>query len=856
MYRFALIGQTSSGKTCYMATLALNVAHQGGMTAQLKRDLMADRSADAGKSEGPAELPGGSFADDEIAERNGAAWIAKARQALERGELPAPNDPDRYLVDFLVGSDVRGITEIRMVDYAGEFINQDRDPNEDRTALFRHLQDCDGLLIVAEVLPEQVDPSERRVVVDRIGKVADFFGSLHESCKGHLGTAIAVVLTKWDRYSDIDFTHPENENAKVRRYLQDSPVHQNLVNRVKIFLVDQLDVAADLPIGIQFGNCAVFPASAFGHSVRNELGQYQPDLESRQPFGLIEPLLWLASRFEEIRTAEIEADWKKTTAAQVRPFASRRIARESSELLTSVPRKSGVAERLKQIRSAAWRAAATAAAFWIGLAGGLADIGRYAWRAARWSHSMAVSINPATSDGDLKVTRDFFGTFDETSWPGLLSFLPALRMDGQAEAAKIDQQRLAKAEKRFKDAMASKDLAEIEVAAEYYREQFPSGPLVQECCQELEKIKIARARAALDKFIRDHAGEIESLDSMTAVQAVDDEYRKVLLRAPGIEGPLESKRREFEDRLASRKVVLADAERHEQLRKEVENALARADFLQAAAVLAGHSVKDDYWNGSVKGFVAGLLERVEARLTALVRDENFDTATAVADDALKGLRDLEAAMPAERRDTRSTIVDTYPSLTAVRRSALEEPYDRYLYGAVVESKTKANCDAYINRSPLGGMKFAVQDYRAFMDECERAAEIKVTPWIEWGRLPLDYTPNHEIKWELWADGVRVASSPELVRSDPTGEVEALERAVPMRAEGYERGITILMKFWEIDDLTKRDPIGELDDRISPREMREGKKFKVRGGILETPHTLWFKDLQGYRSEPELPAWHL
>jgi hypothetical protein len=854
MYRFALIGQTSSGKTCYMATLALNVAHQGGMTAQLKRDLTADPSADVGKARGSSESAGASFVDDEIAEQNGAAWIAKAKQALERGELPAPNDPDRYLVDFRVGSDSRGMTEIRMVDYAGEFINQDRDPNEDRAALFRHLQDCDGLLIVAEVLPDGVDPAERRIVIDRIGKVADFFGSLHESCKGHLGTAIAVVLTKWDRYSDIDFTHPENENAKVRRYLQENPIHQSLVNRVKIFLVDQDEVAADLPIGIQYGNCAVFPASAFGRSVRNEQGQYKPDLESRQPFGLIEPLLWLASRFEELRTAKCEGEWKSTVAAHLRPFASRKIACEVGELLESVPRKSGIAERLRRLRASAWSAAAAAAVIWIGLVGGLLDLGRYAWRAASWRHNLAVSANPATIDADLKVAREFFGTCDETSWPGLLSFIPALRLDGKVEAAKIDQQRLAKAEQRFKDAKSSDDLDKIEPAAEYYVDEFPSGPLVQECRQKLEEIRIARARADLEKFIREHSAGIDSLESMAAVEAVDAEYRKVLSRAPAVAGQLERERREFEDRLTSRKVMLADAERHEQLRKGIDSALARADFLQAAAVIASHSVKDDFWDGSLRAFAAGLRERVETRLASLVRDENFDTATAVADDALKGLRDIEAAMPADRRDTRTVIVDTYPSLADVRRSALEEPYDRYLYGAVVESKTKANCDAYINRAPLGGMKFAVQEYRTYVDECERGAEIKVTPWIEWGKLPPDYTPHHEIRWELWADGKEVASCRELVRSDPTGEVEALERAVAMRAEGYERGIPISIKFWEIDDLTKRDRIGELEVRISPREMREGKTFKVQGGELEKPHTLWFKDLQGYRGEPELPRW--
>ena len=111
-----------------------------------------------------------------------------------------------------------------------------------------------------------------------------------------------------------------------------------------------------------------------------------------------------------------------------------------------------------------------------------------------------------------------------------------------------------------------------------------------------------------------------------------------------------------------------------------------------------------------------------------------------------------------------------------------------------------------------------------------------------------------IEVQVAGDGVKVAGNPEILRTDPTGEEEPLERAVAMRAEGYERGISISIKFWENDSFTARDPVGQLEERISPAEMRKGKRFQIKGGILETPHTFWFHDLQGYRSEPQLPPW--
>lgn len=855
MYRFALIGQTSSGKTCYMATLALNVAHPDGLTSQLKRDLTGDRQN--AEPVGEETAGSASFVDDAVAERKGNDWILKAMRALSRGELPPPNDPDRYLVDFLIGSDDRGITEVRMVDYAGEFINQEIERNEDRTALFRHLQSCDGLLVVAEVIPEQITDADRRVVSDRIRKVADFFGSLHDSCKGHLGTAIAVVLTKWDQHSIIDFDHPEAENTKVREYLRRSPQHHGLVAQVRNFLVEQVEVAADLPLGIQYGNCAVFPASAFGRCLRDDTGSCRPDVDARQPFGLIEPLLWLAARYEEIRTTDIENTWQRMGLAGVWPPSANRIADRASILLGSVPAKSAVARRLSVIRRAAITTACTAAACWAILAGLGIDSLRYYWLRTRWERQVAIVSDPTVDDRTLVSARSFFDSQAITSWPGLLSYVLKPSLDAtaaKAEVERIDNRRVEYYNQLFDRAVASKDDAVILGAATEYIDKMPSGPRRSQAETEKERIQTAIGRSRLRDHINDYRLAIDTLDDQQEIKRIKDKAEQLRRQAKDGDANLDVAYADFMERISAREKSLADRKRQNQLRETVDNALANGDWTQAASAITNATICDDYWEATVNRFATQLPKQLENRLKTLVGGENFDTAESTANDAVTALKNIEAAVTMGRTSLRKSVIDAQPQVAEIRRKALDEPFDRYLYQQVSQVKNEAICTRYLNTAPVGGMKSVVQDYRDFLETSRRPTKITVTPYIKWGEITSDGgTPNYEISWTLWADSEVIAHQPQVVVEKPIDG--ALQYGVSMSAEGLDRAIPIKLEILELDAGTENDDIGKLEARITPREMLEEKAFTVKGADVTKPHQFWFTGLKGYRLAPSLPAWH-
>jgi hypothetical protein len=857
MYRFALIGQTSSGKTCYMATLALSVAHPDGLTSQLKRDLTGDRRA-AHQKTGDPPAGGTSFVDDAAAERKGADWILKATGELAKGELPPPNDPDRYLVDFIIGSEERGMTHVRMVDYAGEFINHEIESNDDRTALFRHLQSCDGLLVVAEVIPEQVSPAERKVIVDRIRKVADFFGSLHESCKGHLGTAIAVVLTKWDQYSTIDFDQPDAENAKLREYLLASPQHQRIVAGVRNFLVDQVEVGADLPLGIQFGNCAVFPASAFGRCLRDAGGGCRPDVDARQPFGLIEPLLWLAARYEEIRTAEIEGSWQRSRIARVWPLAAIPIGARASEMLRKVPQKSAVERRLRSVRRAATAAAFTAAACWGLLAVVGIDVLRYSWVRSRWEHQIAIVNDPAVDVEKLIAARQFFDSRAVISWPGMLSFVLKPSLDAtaaKAEIEKIDLRRVAFLGDRLDRALATGDDAVILVAAREYVAKLTSGPRRSEADTEIDRIETLIGRKQLGDYIAENSDRIDTLEGQREVALIKVTAEELRRRARDGDAKLDLVYETFMKRVGERDTVLTKQTRRNKLREAMDAALVNNDVTQSAIVLVAASDRDDFWGTIVEQFAKEVPEKLVKRLGDLVGSENFEEATTAVTSAVSALRSVQAAVPATLPAAQKAVAAAVPTVTSMRRQALDEPYDRHLYKQVSMVKNEGNCKLYINTAPIGGMKIVVQDYCDYLESSKRPAKINVTPFMKWGIIGQDVTPNYEVTWTLWADGIEVAKQPERVVENLDKMDGPLQTGVLMSAEGLDRAIAIRLEVQELDAGTEHDDIGKLEARITPREMLQRKEFKVNGADVKTPHKFWFQDLKGYRPEPDLPPWH-
>lgn len=142
VYRLALYGVRSSGKTCILSALTLpRVAHPRAYSCQWIESVPGHPL--------PAGAPDTWTTEDPY--HVGWRWLQAQRERLRRGELPVPNpnraDAMRFLFDF--GSRDRGTRHIELIDYSGELLTASA--SELARRLRDHMRLCDGLLILAEV---------------------------------------------------------------------------------------------------------------------------------------------------------------------------------------------------------------------------------------------------------------------------------------------------------------------------------------------------------------------------------------------------------------------------------------------------------------------------------------------------------------------------------------------------------------------------------------------------------------------------------------------------------------------------------------------------------------------------------
>lgn len=197
VYRFALYGRSGSGKTCMLGAMAAGaIGHPGGMTCELLP---------------PNVPPPGPRADSLLKLER---WLRDAEQALNKGDVPRPNppefdDPQPY-ADFEIGARGRGKFRVRTIDYSGELINtaDEAAPDSLASLLKQRLKEFDGFLVVAAA-PRS---GAAEGLHEELTRLKEAFASLSDRAE-RMQIPVAVVITKWDRVSDVNYTEPKQERT-------------------------------------------------------------------------------------------------------------------------------------------------------------------------------------------------------------------------------------------------------------------------------------------------------------------------------------------------------------------------------------------------------------------------------------------------------------------------------------------------------------------------------------------------------------------------------------------------------------------------------------------------------------------
>jgi hypothetical protein len=866
-YHFALVGQTKSGKTCYLTTLAMRaIGHPGDLTVAWRRDMLGTTtpSSPAGPqptirtgwgshakdAAAPAVKNGRSSYDDErTARANGIAWISAAITAIEKKDLPKGNPPEKCILDYEIGSPDRGTTRVCLVDYSGESIDADM-KGPARDGILRHFRTCDGLIVVAEAIPD--DDPDRAEVEARVRKVIDFFVSLHGDDEQRLATAIAVVITKWDTVSTVDFDAPASENADIEAYIAERPLYQNLVNAISNMVLQQHDVtpAPESQVGLQKGNARVFASSSFGHSVQEPDGRRKPLLSERRPFCLIDPLLWLANRADAISVADLGRA-SRGPAAWL-PWNAWRTARRSSRAMARMPRKSKTHQQAAGYRASAIGRFAAAMAL-------LLLIGDAAYYAAMRSgiESRRTAVRSGrTTPIDLAAARDYGLAVAASPWNGLLpAVIPGLQPDGRGlatQATEALEKTLGDAVEQAKRGESVKTLTE---SLEAYLEHLPTGEHAGEYAGRLKELRDqARLQQAIAQ-LSEIAANIPTLDEATCSDRLS-RLSDLCMQADQWSTAMTKDASRIRQQLVDRQGVIIREQSARALAETIAAALEAHNYVAAVDAVVAHADKNADWEQKVAGLPSRIVESCRARAQALAGRGNFAEATQVGGAALAALRKADD-LPARFTEPREAFNKSGPQCTAMLAEVVERPYDQHLYDQVRNQRSEDACRNYLAKAPLKSMERPVLQYSTYVEEQNKPRTIRVAAHITWGDLYSDGgTVGYAIHQVVSVNQNKKIDA-HLRTYDRKGTSETFGDTFDLYVTRADQPLDVAIRFTEDDWPSDDDNIGSWNGPFTPLQMQSRQKIEVDGdpAALASPHFIWFS-VEGnpYPSEPLLPSW--
>jgi hypothetical protein len=326
VYRLAVYGLSASGKTCVLAALAMS------------RDPHPLQYS-------CTQIPASKKSSQAL--QAGQKWIEQATENLLQQKVPEANSLGEE--DFMLEYDFIGTHQtfrIELLDYTGELIDIDSANREELASLAQKLRKqfakMDGILVLAEAPywdmlghlqgSQKTRYDEAHLNLHRLRKAFALLRGEKQDGAALDTTPVALLVNKWDRYSQIDFNNPELEHSQLEEFLNASPPppHRGLRDELSGALTE--------------GNFKAFPISALGPSQfkRLENGEVVERPLQTLPlrsFGLEDPFIWIAQRRDAIDLQDYQAkkNWRRCWG------------KRGSELLNRFPVGSEPAKQVEKV---------------------------------------------------------------------------------------------------------------------------------------------------------------------------------------------------------------------------------------------------------------------------------------------------------------------------------------------------------------------------------------------------------------------------------------------------------------------------------------------------------------------------
>lgn len=879
-YRFALYGRSGSGKSCLLGALA--VAGQSiGLNGQL---FTCERLPYEGpeRKDTASSKTESATAGEDASLYNGKLWMDEVCAKIETGE-PIPPTAISWqpppAVDFRVADPEVGEFFIRIVDYSGELINPDAeaDPDSLTVKLKQRLAECDGLLILAEA-PHS---GKAGSLAKELRLLREAFHSLRQVSKNPLTTPVGILVSKWDRYSEIGFDNPQKEGEKLEQFLKENPEHFSLVHSVKVAFVGEIqDDQARHPAPLQvmddgvtsapeqtthghatFQQTAevapfqVVPVSAFGKAKVLEVNEARTEVAAVQPprpFNALEPFAWLAKRRDDLELRIVGARWQKLRRwwwlpvwfiwPNVRRLA-RGVDRIARRMASNSPHRRTVAGLKQRFMVCTLLSILCSVAYLVTMGDGIVS----AWHIREYLGAAQAVNNQGTSVETLAAFRAALENWIRRPYTGVFKVLLVPESSRKRTLEALNQRLDTLLYSRFEKAPG---VAEKEAAAQDYLRYLPAGPHPTECREYVDKV-------AYEDRLRENNESFEKLKAEWPKNQLGEIVRKYKERVDTFQWPhsdavtselqsqLDLFRKEVDTWYAERMIT--------ELRQHVSELLEAGEISQAVqevlSVSPGSRSRD--WANVAKALAERIPDILQHKCSNLARLGKFEDALKVAKDVMQLLKDLEVASRASHSEAADGALRAQQRVASIRDKVSEE-YDQTLYNMVRDQQSKPACESYLKQAPLRSMERWVRAYYDYLKSLDESLTLTIRVTILWDPKYIAYNSG-----EFLTAGQNFISvfvnDDKVLHVGPRDEKE--ERSdvgtfvIKAPSSGYACNIYITIV--EYDPLYNDDG-GQGSRKVSMEELRAGITIPLRGPGFE--NQAFLKIESGWPPEPELPPW--
>ncbi len=802
VYRFALYGLSGSGKTCVLTALAMpRYPHPLGYSC-LWRTINA--------------------ADEESKPYRSQKWMQEAIHKLSEQELPSANPTGE---DFIFEYDFTASTHqtfcIELVDYSGELIN----PNISQSAVAKNLRqkftELDGILVLADA------PFHDKVVHDHAycGKQAyadlysleQAFSLLRdETQKGMaaLDVPLALVITKWDRYSDIDYANPAYELSKLEELFNSKPQ------------VPHKGLSDVLRFSVTKDNFNVFPVSALGTTecVQVDNGKFVERPIQVNPinaFGLENAFLWLAQRRDAIDLQEFKMQAVKN---------SKKIG---LELLNRFPKTSLEAKQIntrlqeyqktKKNRMIYFMISIVVLCF---LVEAIIDMNNY--------RQYQYSIGTNSTHEELEKAGTWFNKYITASdFRHLISKFFLKREEAQLSLTQLqahrDQSLWIPIEKSMKVNLQAAFVPALE-----YLKYFPNGRHAQEALEIKLQAELQQQHWVNEEALAKLKNAVQKPNpNLNQLKNFLNSLNHLPLHPQAETPELQTQRLALEKQLLEQILELTKEENWGQFCEDYEKKMQAGDFLAAAQSLEIYQ-SDARLNNLKTTFKIDVLIAIEEGVIQAFKDDNYSEAYAL-------VRDYEQ-LPSELQTNEGK-----NKIAALQRQ-VKEMRDEDLYQAVKKHKTVFQMMRYLQEAPLQTMAKEVSAYkREYLDRLEQKTKqefkLKLVQ-IRWVNVN-----DYDNVVRVYLDSKQVIYN-QNVDAKPNFSTELI--GIGAFNAKYDDFITIEIgiinedMFFD-DDYGKGKVEKKLSDLVNDFSILLVSRAGVQTGTA-------FFEISGYPQAPVLPAW--